>query len=147
MAPPLRPAGVLISVKDPRRSTAFYVDVLGFQVETSDADVVVLGSVLGSGELNFLTLRRAPAGALPRGRDSLGLRAFFWEVKDGAELDRIEERLRAHKAFTSRSKRPDGGETVLGLDPDHLALAFVDDVPVEPFRSSVIPTTFYSVDV
>ena len=146
MALPLRPAGVLISVKDPRRSTAFYVDVLGFQVETSDADVVVLGSALGSG-MNFLTLRRAPTGALPRGRDSLGLRALFWEVKDRAELDRIEERLRAQKAFTSRSKRPDGGDTVLGLDPDHLALAFVDDVPVEPFRSSVIPMTFYSVDV
>jgi catechol-2,3-dioxygenase len=143
MAPPLRPAGVLISVKDLGRSTDFYVDVLGFEVETSDADV----AVLVSGELNFLTLRRAPAGAMPRGRDSLGPRALFWEVNDREELGRVEERLRAHKAFTSRSKRADGGETVLGLDPDHLALAFVDDVPNKPFRSSVIPTTFYSVDV
>ena len=77
----------------------------------------------------------------------MGLRALFWEVADRAELDRVEGQLRAHNTFTSRSTRADGGETVVGLDPDHLALAFVDDVPVSPFRSSVIPTTFYNVDV
>jgi catechol 2,3-dioxygenase-like lactoylglutathione lyase family enzyme len=139
---PVRPAGVLINVKDLGRSTDFYVDVLGFEVETSDADIVVLGG----GELHFVTLRRAPAGALQRGRDSLGARALFWEVVGRAELDRVEEQLRVHKAFTSRSKRADGGETVLGLDPDYFALAFVGDVPDKPFRSSAIPTTFYSVD-
>ena len=57
MTPSLRPAGVLISVKDLDRSTTFYVDVLGLEVETSDADVVVLGG----GEWHFLTLRRASA--------------------------------------------------------------------------------------
>lgn len=143
MAPLLRPAGVLISVRELGRSTDFYVDVLGFEVETRDADVVVLGG----GDLHFLTLRRAPAGARQRGPDSFGPRALFWEVDTRAELDRIEERLLAHNAFTSRLKRADGGETVLGLDPDHLALAFVDDVPVKPFHLSVVPTTFYSVDV
>jgi hypothetical protein len=77
----------------------------------------------------------------------LGPRALFWEVSDRTDLDRVEAQLRAHKAFTSRTQRADGGETVLGLDPDHLALAFVDEVPVSPFSSSAVPSTFYRVDV
>ena len=72
MAPPPRPAGVLISVKDLGRSTAFYTDVLGFEVETSDADVVVLGG----GDPEFPHLAQGHR-ASPRGPDSLGVRALF----------------------------------------------------------------------
>jgi hypothetical protein len=77
----------------------------------------------------------------------LGLRALFWEVASRAELDRVDAQLRAHMAFTSRSTRPDGGETLTGLDPDHIALAFADEVPGKPFGPSGVPSAFYSVDV
>jgi hypothetical protein len=71
--------------------------------------------------------RQAYRDAVHPGLEALGVRTLSRDVGSFAELDRVEQRLRALDAFTDRQII--GGaerfEAVRGLDPDRLPLAFV----------------------
>jgi catechol 2,3-dioxygenase-like lactoylglutathione lyase family enzyme len=140
----------LISVKDLDRSSAFYQDVMNIEeVYRGDQLAVVTSSVPGS---VLLYLRLAYRNAVHQGQQALGVRALSCDVGSFAELDRVEERLRALGAFRDR-QIIDGSErfeAVRGLDPDRLPLALVAQQPGRTMTSSdyeEVWTLLYSMDV
>jgi catechol 2,3-dioxygenase-like lactoylglutathione lyase family enzyme len=141
---------VVISVKDLDRSSPFYQDVMSVQeVHRGDQLVVLASSVPGS---MLLYLRQAYRNAVHQGQQALGVRALSCDVGSFAELDRVEERLRALGAFVNR-QIIDGAErfeAVRGLDPDRLPLAFVAQQPGRTMTSAdyeEVWTQLYSMDV
>ena len=116
---------VLISVSDLDRSIAFYQDVMGIQELRRDGALAILGSDL-TGSFMFI-LREASRSAVHAGQQSLGVRTFSCNVTSHAELDRVEQRLRALDAFRDRRKIGDAAkfEILRGYDPDRLPMAFV----------------------
>lgn len=141
---------VLISVKDLDRSSAFYRDVSNMQeVHREDQLAVLASSVPGS---MLLYLRLAYRTAVHQGQQALGVRALSCDVGSFAELDRVEQRLRALGAFIDR-QIIDGAErfeAVRGLDPDRLPLAFVAQQPGRTMTSADyegVWTRLFSMDV
>jgi catechol 2,3-dioxygenase-like lactoylglutathione lyase family enzyme len=118
---------VLITVSDLDRSVKFYKDVCGAAEIMYDPDCAVLGAVETPAS-PVLALRPTQGRGLRGGQETLGLRACSFFVGSDAELDRIEERLKALSAFQDRQQRgKDGGiGMVRGHDPDRLPLAFMN---------------------
>jgi hypothetical protein len=141
---------VLISVKDLDRSSTFYQDVANMQeVKRGDQLAVLASSVPGS---MLLYLRRAYRSAVHQGQQALGVRALSCDVGSFAELDRVEQRLRAIGAFRDRLiiDGTERFEAVRGLDPDRLPLAFVAQQPGRTVTSTdyeEVWTRLYSMDV
>jgi len=105
------------------------------EVHRGDQLAVLANSVPGS---MLLYLRRAYRTAVHQGQQALGVRALSCDVGSFAELDRVEQRLRALGAFMDR-KIIDGVErfeAVHGLDPDRLPLAFVAQQPGRTMTSA-----------
>ena len=141
---------VVISVKDLDRSATFYQDVLNMQeVHRKDQLAVLASSVPGS---MLLYLRQAYRNAVHQGQQALGVRALSFDVGSFAELDRVEQRLRALGAFVDR-QIIDGAErfeAVRGLDPDRLPMALVAQQPGRTMTSAdyeEVWTRLYSMDV
>jgi catechol 2,3-dioxygenase-like lactoylglutathione lyase family enzyme len=141
---------VVISVKDLDRSSTFYQDVMNLS-EVNRADQVAVLAGRGHDSV-LLYLRRAYRDAVHEGQQALGIRALSCDVGSVAELDRVEQRLRALGAFRDR-QYIDGAKTfeaVRGLDPDRLPLAFVAMQPGRTLSSSDFEdvwTRLYSMDV
>jgi catechol 2,3-dioxygenase-like lactoylglutathione lyase family enzyme len=116
---------VLISVSDLDRSISFYQDLMKTQELRRADQIAILGSDV-TGSLMFI-LRQASRSAVHSGQQSLGLRSLSCNVGPPAELDRVEERLRALNAFRDRLGIGDGAkfEVVRGYDPDRLPMTFV----------------------
>lgn len=141
---------VLIAVSDLDRSTAFYQEVTGCGVVLREDQVAILGSGMAAGL--FLILRETSRGATRHGQQALGARGLTLDVGSAAELDRVEDRLRAHDLF--RHRRPispdEDFELVLGHDPDGLPLVFVavgavDSLSPEHYRHAA--SLMYSLDM
>jgi catechol 2,3-dioxygenase-like lactoylglutathione lyase family enzyme len=117
---------VLITVSDLDRSVKFYKDVCELGEIVDDPDCAVLGAqTIGS---PTLALRPAQGRGLRGGQQTLGVRACAFFVGSDAELDRIEERLKALSLFQDRQRRGKDGRIsmVRGHDPDRLPLAFMN---------------------
>ncbi len=116
---------VLISVTDLDRSTGFYQDVMRVQEVLRDDQMAVLSSD-PTGSVT-LFLRQAHHHAIRSGQQALGARAVSCDVGTFAELDRVEDRLRALDAFRDRRFLDEAKqfEVLRGHDPDRLALMFV----------------------
>ena len=108
--------GVLVQVKDLKRSLSFYQDVLGLRVEQNDGMVALLGG-------RTLALRQIG----PRATNYLGgtgVTRIAWQVPSSAELDLAEQQLQRHGI---RYNRP-SGETVDSIDtadPDGLSVVLL----------------------
>jgi catechol 2,3-dioxygenase-like lactoylglutathione lyase family enzyme len=141
---------LLISVKDLDRSSTFYQDVANLhEVDRRDQLAVLSGSVPGS---MLLFLREAYRTAVHQGQQALGVRALSCEVDSFADLDRVEERLRALGGFVDRQiiDGADRFEAVRGIDPDRLPLAFVAQQPGRAMTAADydgVWTRLYSMDV
>ena len=114
----------LVSVTKLDRSLTFYREIGHFEEIVRDDTVAVLGQP-PRGSM-FIILRQVRTEhAVRHGQDSLGVRSITFNVRTGAELDRIEPILREHGEFTRRWKMADGAaELMTGRDPDNLPLAF-----------------------
>jgi catechol 2,3-dioxygenase-like lactoylglutathione lyase family enzyme len=117
-------SAVLISVRDLDRSTVFYQDVMNIREVLREDQIAVLGGI-AIGPFTLL-LREAHRGALRAGQQALGVRSLVCDVGSGAELDRVDARLRALDAFRNRQFFDEAGrfEFVSGYDPDRLPLMF-----------------------
>jgi catechol 2,3-dioxygenase-like lactoylglutathione lyase family enzyme len=115
---------IVISVKDLDRSTTFYQDVMHLREVAREGDMAVLSE--DATGLFPLYLRQAQRNAVRSGQQSLGVRSVSFNVGSLAELDRVEERLRALDAFRQRQTVDEAGrfDVVFGYDPDRLALTF-----------------------
>lgn len=123
--PPWSSRSILVSVRDLDRSVAFYQSVMGLNEVLRDEQIA---ACTGDETWPFtLYLRQALRNASHPGGDTLGVRSLSWDVGSIAELDRVEERLRAAGAFRDRRGVPghDRFEVVRGQDPDRLSLTFV----------------------
>jgi catechol 2,3-dioxygenase-like lactoylglutathione lyase family enzyme len=123
--PVLSIRSVVVSVKDLDHSSAFYQEVMNLPEVLREDQIAVLGG--HESGMFTLYLREAQRNATHSGPQALGIRALSCDVASFAELDRIEDRLRALSAFTSRQVLdPENGfELVRGHDPDRLPLIFV----------------------
>jgi catechol 2,3-dioxygenase-like lactoylglutathione lyase family enzyme len=124
-SPVLSIRSVVVSVRDLDHSSAFYQEVMNLPEVLRDDQFVVLGGQESG--LFTLYLREAQRNAVRSGPQTLGIRALSCDVASFAELDRIEDRLRALSAFTARQvlDAANGFELVRGHDPDRLPLIFV----------------------
>jgi|HubBroStandDraft_1064217.scaffolds.fasta_scaffold103002_2 catechol 2,3-dioxygenase-like lactoylglutathione lyase family enzyme len=138
---------VVVSVRDLSRSSTFYQDVMNVREVSRDGQVAVLS---GDATTSFaLYLREAHRNAIHSGM-ALGVRAFSCDVGSFAELDRVENRLRACDAFQSRQFVDDAHqfELVQGHDPDRLSLLFIahkTDLALTDYRSAM--ARLYAIDV
>jgi hypothetical protein len=116
---------ILISVRDLDRSSSFYQDVINVREVLREDQIAVLGSDINGPFM--LYLREAGRHATMMGQGALGVRAFTLSVGSLPELDRVEARLRAQKAFSDRRSIDGTGrlELVQGHDPDRLPLRFL----------------------
>jgi catechol-2,3-dioxygenase len=110
----------VLYVRDVDRSVAFYTEVLGFRVKAALPDAAFLqaeGS-RNDHDLGLFAVGEA-AGASTAGRTSVGLYHLAWEVDTLAELRRVAEVLRRHRALVGAS---DHGSTkaLYAHDPDGL---------------------------
>ena len=122
--PPWSIRSALVGVSDLDRSLAFYEDVTNLR-QILRADRMV---VLGSDDTSSFTLYlRHTLAATHPGQQAVGVRSLVLDVVQLAELDRVEERLRAHDSFRARHRIQEGRpfQLVQGHDPDRLSLTFL----------------------
>jgi catechol 2,3-dioxygenase-like lactoylglutathione lyase family enzyme len=126
----------LIMVSDLDRSVPFYADVAGLQEIFREPDAAILGVELG--QAATLYLKRAARGGHHPGQETLGVRAVSFYSGSVAELDRVEERMRALDVLLARRQVGENGRVglVLGHDPDRLALAFVSHDQNQPLTGT-----------
>jgi catechol-2,3-dioxygenase len=139
--------GVLASVNSLTRSVRFYCEVLQFEVQLQDAEVAILTS--NHQGAPFLTLRETDGSHAHFGPESVGVRALFWQLRSMEALDAVEDALRRRESFIQRSTRSTSSETVVGLDPDRIALGFMasrDGAHLSVQQLAEIPALAYSID-
>ena len=140
---------LLIIVSDLDRSVQFYTDVCGIHEIVREPDCALLGIETMTGS-PAVALRQTSRSGVRAGPNTLGLRACSFYVGSDAELDRVEQRLRALSAFQDRQLHGDDGRVrmVRGHDPDRLPLSFVTYEPPltsDEYRS--VLSLVYSWDV
>jgi len=115
---------VIVAVEDLDRSSTFYQDVMHVSELLREDQVAILGVDVASPFT--LILRETRRGTHP-GQQSLGIRALTCDVGSSAELDRVEQRLRALDAFRERQviDEVQEFEVLHGHDPDRLPLMFL----------------------
>lgn len=117
---------LVLNVSDVARSTAFYRDVVGFQVARYGPD----------GKRNFLTcgvmhhnlaLFKAPDGAQPLQRGQVGLNHFAFKVADYQALQQAHQRLKAAHAQIDRVVDHGMSLSVYFFDPDGIMMELFCD--------------------
>jgi catechol 2,3-dioxygenase-like lactoylglutathione lyase family enzyme len=110
---------VVLLVRDLQRSRSFYEDVLG--LEAVRDEYVNAAIHLGRDGTELLSLYEVTDKApLPRTNSTAYFRVT-WTVADLADLDRVEQGLRAHGGWGGRgpqNARATGLGTAYGADPD-----------------------------
>jgi catechol 2,3-dioxygenase-like lactoylglutathione lyase family enzyme len=135
---------LLIGVRDLDRSSAFYQDVMHLrEVLREDRIAVLVDDAKGPVMLFLRQLYRLRDAVRP-GPEALGIRSITFRVDSLVELDRIEQRLRADKAFRDRYTVDEDKvfEVVRGWDPDRLPLNIMvkhtgEKISLDAFRSTV----------
>jgi len=117
---------LVLNVSDVARSTAFYRDVVGFQVARYGPD----------GNRNFLTcgvmhhnlaLFKAPPGARPREKGQIGLNHFAFKVENYQALQEAHQRLIAADAVIDHVVDHGMTLSVYFLDPDGIMMELFCD--------------------
>ena len=117
---------IVLNVTDVEKSTAFYRDVVGFQVTKIRPDRT--GAFLTCGVVHHnLALFKAAEGAQPYHMGQVGLRHFAFKVKNYKALQDAYSRLIA--AGTKIDHISDHGNTrsVYSLDPDGMLMELFFD--------------------
>jgi hypothetical protein len=140
---------VLISVSQLDRSASFYQELMGTVEAHLEDRLAIIGS---TNETCTLYLREAYRNAPHVGPEVLGLRTLSMNVGSFAELDRVEQCLRAHDSFRDRQVFDDvvRMEAVRGYDPDRLALSFIAHEAgreLSPSDLVRVATVLYGIDV
>jgi catechol-2,3-dioxygenase len=126
MSVPQEIGHLVLNVSDVARSTAFYRDVVGFQVARYGPD----------GNRNFLTcgvmhhnlaLFKAPDGALPVQRGQVGLNHFAFKVANYQALQAAHQRLKAANAVIDRAVDHGMSLSVYFRDPDGITMELFCD--------------------
>jgi catechol 2,3-dioxygenase len=126
MSVPREIGHLVLNVSDVARSTAFYRDVVGFQVARYGP----------GGERNFLTcgvmhhnlaLFKAPAGAQPRQKGQIGLNHFAFKVENYQALQEAHRRLIAANAIIDHIVDHGMTLSVYFLDPDGIMMELFCD--------------------
>jgi hypothetical protein len=141
------PIGALISVSSLTRSVDFYTEILRLDVVWKEDQVAILGAE-GS-RSSLLTLRELGPSHTHAGGQSIGVRGVFWRCDSMDSLREVEQALVRNDAFVRRIGNPEDTETVLGLDPDRIALGFT--ASLHNLNSSArhlaeIPPLAYAID-
>jgi catechol 2,3-dioxygenase-like lactoylglutathione lyase family enzyme len=140
---------VLIAVRDLDRSVEFYRDVMNLEELTREGEIAILG--MDTPETSALILREAERHAIRHGQQALGARVVSFNLATKADLDHVEERLRAFGTLLTRQLV--GGEQieiVRGHDPDGLPLVFLtfdgfDVLPKDHYRH--VAMNMYGLDI
>ena len=126
MSVPKEIGHLVLNVSDVARSTAFYRDVVGFQVSRYGP----------GGNRNFLTcgvmhhnlaLFKAPAGARPLQKGQIGLNHFAFKVESYAALQQAHQRLVAANAVIDRAVDHGMSLSVYFQDPDGIMMELFCD--------------------
>jgi catechol 2,3-dioxygenase-like lactoylglutathione lyase family enzyme len=143
---------LLIGVRDLDRSSAFYQDVMHLREVLRQDRIAVLVDDAKGPVMLFLRQLYRPGDAVRPGPEALGVRSITFRVDSLAELDRIEQRLRAEKAFRDRYRVDETKifEIVRGWDPDRLSLNIMvkhtgEQISLDAFHSAM--TLMYTQDV
>jgi catechol-2,3-dioxygenase len=122
---------VILSVIDLGRSVKFYTEVFDFPLIAQREEVAVL-EINQEGRAQVLVLRGNPRAVHP-GRGTIGAKVIGFEAESREELQQIEERLIERHAYISRIRR-DLSETVMGTDPDHVAIVVSASLVRQPIQ-------------
>jgi catechol 2,3-dioxygenase-like lactoylglutathione lyase family enzyme len=143
---------LLIGVRDLDRSSAFYQDVMHLREVLRQDRIAVLVDDAKESVMVFLRQLYRLREAVRPGPEALGVRSITFRVDSLAELDRIEQHLRAERAFRDRFSVGDVKllEVVRGWDPDRLPLNIMvkhtgERISLDMFRSTV--ARMYTQDV
>ena len=126
MSVPKEIGHLVLNVSDVACSTAFYRDVVGFQVSRYGP----------GGNRNFLTcgvmhhnlaLFKAPAGAQPRQKGQIGLNHFAFKVESYPALQQAHQRLVAANAVIDHIVDHGMSLSVYFLDPDGIMMELFCD--------------------
>jgi catechol-2,3-dioxygenase len=117
---------LVLNVSDVARSTAFYRDVVGFQVARYGPDGNRCFLTCGVMHHN-LALFKAPAGAQPLKKGQIGLNHFAFKVENYQALQQAHQRLAAANAVIDRSVDHGMSLSVYFQDPDGIMMELFCD--------------------
>ena len=117
---------VVLNVSDVERSTAFYRDVVGFEVSRIRPDGS--GAFLTCGVFHHnLALFKAPPDAQPWQKGQIGLVHFAFRVDSYQDLQEAYRRLVAHNTVIDHIVDHGMTRSVYFLDPDGLEMELFSD--------------------
>jgi catechol 2,3-dioxygenase len=117
---------LVLNVTDVARSTAFYRDVVGFQVSRYRPDGS--GAFLTCGIVHHnLALFKAPADAQPAQRGQIGLNHFAFKVESYTALQEAHKRLIEANATIDHIVDHGMTRSVYFLDPDGIEMELFCD--------------------
>ncbi len=117
---------LVLNVSDVARSTAFYRDVVGFQVSRYGPDGNRTFLTCGATHHN-LALFKAPAGAQPRQKGQIGLNHFAFKVESYQALQQAHQRLVEAHAVIDHMVDHGLSLSVYFLDPDGIMMELFCD--------------------
>lgn len=121
MSKPQTIGHLVLNVSDVERSTAFYRDVVGFELARMRPDKS--GAFLTCGIVHHnLALFKAPAGARPAEKGQIGLNHFAFEIDDYKSLQEAHRRLISAGAVIDHIVDHGMTRSVYFLDPDGLMM-------------------------
>ncbi len=126
MSVPREIGHLVLNVSDVARSTAFYRDVVGFQVARYGPDGNRAFLTCGVYHHN-LALFKAPAGAQPRQKGQIGLNHFAFKVDNYPALQQAHQRLVAANAVIDHMVDHGMTLSVYFLDPDGIMMELFCD--------------------
>ncbi len=126
MSVPQEIGHLVLNVRDVSRSTAFYRDVVGFEVARYAPDGDRCFLTCGVMHHN-LALFKAPAGAQPRQKGQIGLNHFAFKVASYQALQQAHQRLAAAKAVIDRTVDHGMSLSVYFSDPDGIMMELFCD--------------------
>jgi catechol 2,3-dioxygenase-like lactoylglutathione lyase family enzyme len=131
----VRAASCLMEVSDLDRSIRFYCDVFECRVSIHEPDTALLLTPDG-----FQLYLRVSETSLRRNIGDLGVVHLIWSTDSKAELDRIEDRLRAHYPST-HTNTANEISFIDGVDPDGCRVLITYPTP-EQLPREVIDNRF-----
>jgi catechol 2,3-dioxygenase-like lactoylglutathione lyase family enzyme len=125
----------LLNVSNLDRSIKFYREV--FDLRPAAAGDRVAALMIDETSRRQVLVLRETGGPHPirMGRGSIGLRLLALEAGSPGELDVIEQRLTARKAFIGR-RRTETWEAIVGIDPDRIEVSVSSSLTGNPIQSN-----------
>src|SRR5881397_428778 len=126
MSVPQEIGHLVLNVTDVARSTAFYRDVVGFQVARYRPNGT--GAFLTCGVVHHnLALFKAPEGAQPSQKGQIGLNHFAFKVESYGALQEAHKRLVEANATIDHIVDHGMTRSVYFLDPDGIMIELFSD--------------------